>query len=184
MLFTHPEPVIALNRKIHNNTFYQVWLIKSSSSRGKLFSLSYSSRLCALDNDKNNSYGDNNSIIYVQTYIKCTTACYYYALLKYYFDYVIMVDTNRPILSVKYDTITNQHAYTLTMVIKKQYGAIPVNFVSVIFNLEHKQEKLEIPIVSIFSIVSFYFIIYWCYGPTNGFIYSYNNTKQYNQLVL
>ena len=95
-----------------------------------------------------------------------------------------MVDSNRPILSVKYDTITNQHAYTLTMVIKKQYGAIPVNFVSVIFNLEHKQEKLEIPIVSIFSIVSFYFIIYWCYGPTNGFIYSYNNTKQYNQLVL
>ena len=106
-----------------------------------------------------------------------------------------MVDTNRPISSVKYDTIANQHAYTLTMVIKKQYGAIPVNFVSVIFKLEHKQEKLEIPIVSIFSIVSFYFMIYWCYGLlfhdllvlwTNqyGFIYSSNNTKQYNQLVL
>ena len=89
-----------------------------------------------------------------------------------------MVDTNRPISSVKYDTITNQHAYTLTMVIKKQYGAIPVNVVSVIFNLEYTNKKnWKFPLFPYFplcrfiswfiGVMDFYFMIYWCYGPTN-----------------
>ena len=64
----------------------------------------------------NNSYGgDNNGIIYVQTYVLCTSPCYYYGL-KYYFDNVTMVDkNNRSLLSVKPITITHKLALVVTI---------------------------------------------------------------------
>ena len=62
----------------------------------------------------------------------------------YNFDDMTMMD-NYCLLSIKItNAATIYHAHGLTITITKQCGGTPVSFASVLFNLEHKQEKSEI----------------------------------------
>ena len=62
----------------------------------------------------------------------------------YNFDDATMMDHYGVLLIKITNAATIYHAHGLTITITKQCGGTPVSFASVLFNLEHKQEKLEI----------------------------------------
>ena len=62
----------------------------------------------------------------------------------YNFDDATMMDHYGVLLIKITNAATIYHAHGLTITITKQCGGTPVSFASVLFNLEHKQEKSEI----------------------------------------
>ena len=61
----------------------------------------------------------------------------------YNFDDATMMDHYGVLLIKITNAATIYHAHGLTITITKQCGGTPVSFASVLFNLEHKQEKSE-----------------------------------------